>query len=331
MRLKTFAAPTTAEAMEIVRRELGDDAIIVSVQSAVDGQGARVTAAIEQPEIDGLGIDAASEEAGLDGDAEVRQALAYHGVPPRLAERLAAASGVYAETGALMALAGGLDALFRFLPIADAPPRRPLVLVGPPGAGKTITTAKLAARARLAGRPVVVATTDTRRAGGVEQLQAFTRILEVELLTGETPAALAEALDPGAQPADAAVFVDTAGANPLSDADVELTAAHARACGGEPILVLPAGSDPLESADAAQVFAGLGATRLLATRLDISRRLGGLLAAADGPHLAFSDVSVTPNVGDGLSAINPVSLARLLLPHAAQAASDPPLASRAAP
>ncbi|PIR17362.1 MAG: GTP-binding protein, partial [Elusimicrobia bacterium CG11_big_fil_rev_8_21_14_0_20_64_6] len=47
MRLKTYTAPTTAEAMAIVRRELGDQAIIVSTQKDADGRGARVTAALE--------------------------------------------------------------------------------------------------------------------------------------------------------------------------------------------------------------------------------------------------------------------------------------------
>ncbi len=47
MRLKTFNAPTLAEAMEAVRAEMGDDAIIVSTQRGAEGGGARVVAALE--------------------------------------------------------------------------------------------------------------------------------------------------------------------------------------------------------------------------------------------------------------------------------------------
>ena len=49
MRLKSYNAATMAEAMRMVREELGDDAIIVSTQRASDGQGVRITAALEDP------------------------------------------------------------------------------------------------------------------------------------------------------------------------------------------------------------------------------------------------------------------------------------------
>ena len=43
--------------------------------------------------------------------------------------------------------------LFTFAPL-DGETRRPLLLAGPPGAGKTVTAAKLATRAVVAGKPV---------------------------------------------------------------------------------------------------------------------------------------------------------------------------------
>ena len=48
--------------------------------------------------------------------------------------------------------------------------------------------------------------------------------------------------------------------------------------------------------------------------------MGSILAAADAGRLRFSNVSTTPNVGKGLSALNPVSLSRLLLPEPVTAA-----------
>ena len=45
----------------------------------------------------------------------------------------------------------------------------------------------------------------------------------------------------------------------------------------------------------------------------MTRRFGGLLAAAAAGQMAFADVGISPFVADGLAAINPVSLARLLL------------------
>jgi len=315
MRLKTFSAPTTAEAMDLVRRDLGEDAIIVSTQPGGDGQSARVTAAMEDLDP----IDAALpwrediEEPAADATAEVRQALAFHGTPALLSDRLTAAAGAFAESGALMALAGAFDTEFDFAPVSDATALRRLILVGPPGAGKTISTAKLAARA------AAVITSDTRRAGGVEQLGAFTRLLGVELIEADGPAGLADAI--GSVENGANVFIDTAGANPFSDTEMETLAALIQSADAEPVLVLAAGGDAQEGADMVSAFAELGANRLLATRLDVARRFGGLLAAADAPRLAFSDVSVTPHIADGLSPINPVSLARLIMPHAEEPAA----------
>jgi len=47
------------------------------------------------------------------------------------------------------------------------------------------------------------------------------------------------------------------------------------------------------------------------------------LAAAEVPGVSFTEVSINPHVADGLTAINPVSLARLLLPHQADSQATP--------
>ena len=92
------------------------------------------------------------------------------------------------------ALSAALDSIFTFqpLPLGRAP--RPFMLIGPPGAGKTLTIAKLATRSTMSGRKVGVITTDTARAGGVDQLAAFTKLLKLKLLAVEDTDALADAL-----------------------------------------------------------------------------------------------------------------------------------------
>jgi len=92
--------------------------------------------------------------------------------------------------------------------------RRNVVLLGPPGGGKTATLAKLAARGLLAGHEVRVLSADAGRAGGVAQLEAFTRLLECPLDVVETPAALAGAL---ARTAPGVLcLIDTPGTNPFA-------------------------------------------------------------------------------------------------------------------
>ena len=185
------------------------------------------------------------------------------------------------------------------------------MVVGPPGAGKTVTIAKLAARAVIAGRPVHLVTTDTVRAGGVEQLAAFTRILEQPLTAADTPDHLADALTE--RDADALCLIDSQGTNPFAKPEVADLTRFLAAAEPEIVLVMAAGGDSLEAAEAAEVFAELGARRSLFTRVDVARRLGGMLAAADASTLSLCNVSVTPLVAQGLSTINPISLARLLM------------------
>lgn len=314
MRLKTFTAATMAEAMDLVRQEMGEEAIIVSTQRAAEGRGARVTAAMEEEVADSEAIAAIEEPEPLDIGDTVRQYLAYHGTPPRLCDRLVQAALDLEADSPVMAFAGALDALFSFAPLPEEEKGRPIMLIGPPGAGKTITTAKLAARATLGHRKVTVITTDTKRAGGVEQLSAFTRILGLDLKTADGVEALGEAI--AANSDSDTIFIDSPGTNPFSDTEMEDLTEAIRISGAEPVLVLPAGGDAMEAADIAASFALLGAHRLLVTRLDMARRLGSILSAADAARMTFCNVSITPHVADGLSPINPVSLARLFMPGA---------------
>src|SRR6202012_1838470 len=181
MRLKSYNAPTMAEAMRMVREELGEDAIIVSTQRSSDGQGVRITAALDDAGEDDAIDRAISGRNTTPFGEKVREALIYHGAPARLADKLVQAAQAVEVGSPTMACATALEDHFDFAPLPERKSPRPFMLVGPPGTGKTITTAKLAARGRLAARPVGGITADTVRAGAVEQLAAFTGILEVEL------------------------------------------------------------------------------------------------------------------------------------------------------
>lgn len=312
MRLKSYTAATMAEAMNLVREELGEDAIIVSTQRSSDGQ-VRITAALEDA---GSDDDIARALAGEDStpfSERVREALAYHGVPPRLIEKMVMTARSVEVGTATMACAAALEEHFDFAPLPERKATRPFMMVGPPGSGKTITVAKLAARARLAGRPVGVITADTIRAGAVEQLTAFTKILEVQIHQVRGPDALPQAVESMMHNYDL-VFIDSPGLNPFSHHDMDYLKALIHSADVEPILALAAGGDAGEAGDIGEAFSTCGATRLLATRLDMTRRLGAVLAAADAGQLMFSEVSLNPHVATGLCAINPVSMARMILP-----------------
>lgn len=301
---------------------MGEDAIIVSTQEGIDGVACRVTAAIEEDsDIDPVIVPDSDNDAPEDdefiGDIDdpvpfLRQVLTAHGLPQHLVDVMLRSAKDLDQKDPGLALAAAIDAHISFRPVDVATIDRPIVLVGPPGAGKTITAAKLAAAAKLKGKSVQVVTADGKRAGGIEQLEAFTRILEIDLISVTN----AQELKPHVPELSNAeiVIVDTAGVNPFDDDDMRYVMDIAETLSGEPVLVLPAGGDAMESADIAAAFNGIGTERAIVTRLDMTRRLGGVLAAALAGRLAIANASINPKVVDGLSALNPVSLARLIVP-----------------
>lgn len=305
MRLRSFTANTMDEAMARVRQALGDDAVIVSSYTGKRGRGVVVVAAKDNPAAD----QRLAAIAEGDAPGSLGEALAFHSVPAELAKRIRAAAEGIQSDDPVLALAGAFDSLFAFEPLAVAPDR-PILLVGTPGSGKTVLAAKLATRAVLAGGRAHVVTTDTVRAGAVAQLAAFTDILKTKLDRAGTPGELKAAL---AQAGNRAVaVVDTPGTGPFQANELADLKAFLDASESEAILVQPAGQDAAESGESAAAFAGLGVKRMVVTKLDVSRRLGGILAAADS-GLAFAGVSVSPFVAQGIGTLNPVSLARLVL------------------
>ena len=297
MRLKLYRAASVSEAMAQVREELGPDALILATRRI--GEEVEVTAALEPADAEMVPDAVAREQAAVR-----ERLLAWHGVPGTLAPLL--------QDGLLEA------ALARSLSFAaidfDA---RPLLLAGPPGAGKTLTVARLATRLVVAGVSPLVITADGRRAGATEQLAAFTRLLGLTLIVASNPVTVARALmrrQPGAP-----VLIDAPGTDPFDPAERDEVAGLAATAGAVTALVLPGGGDAFESADLAAAFAEQGATLLVATRLDLARRLGGVLAAAKMGGLALAEAGVGPGAADGLLPMTPALLATRLIKTAATA------------
>ncbi len=323
MRLKSFTAPTMAEAMEMVRLELGNDAIIVSTQRAAGAKGVRITAALEPADADLIVAELIEESAQSSSAETVREALIRHGLPQRLTDRLVNAARTSAIGDPVLACAAALEAGFVFAHLPEHSAPRPFMLVGPPGAGKSIAVAKLAARSVLKQRQVAVITCDNMRAGATEQLSAFTRILEIELVKARGPDSLRRAVESTAGIFDL-VLIDSPGLNPFKQGDMDFLQTLVESVDVEPVLVLAAGGDPAEAGEVAEAFSGVGASRLFATRLDTTRRLGAVFAAADAAQLALCDVSASPHVAGGIAPISALSLARLMIPEAAAAAASAP-------
>jgi flagellar biosynthesis protein FlhF len=168
------------------------------------------------------------------------------------------------------------------------PPRGVIALVGPPGAGKTTTLAKLAARTRLAGMPVELVSLDDGGLGAPSPLESFARILSVPYTFALSRADLEAVLRRA--PEQGAVFVDTSGISPgAEDAVTALQAVLGSLPRAETHVVLPATSKAADASAAVRVLAPLRATHTVWTRLDETATPGTLLTVSvdDAPPLSY--------------------------------------------
>lgn len=328
MRLKSFHGKNMQEAMSAVRDVMGDDAIIVSMRD--EEGGVRITAAVDE--------NAPVKEDPLLSQSDIEETLRLnlspfqiaeptdhtdalvdllyrHGVPGRVADEMTSAAMNFTFARDLKSLLTSV--LEKLLPFESAQPAgKPVLLVGPPGVGKTLTTAKLAAQAHMQGQRVTVLTTDTIRAGGVEQLEAFTRALGLDLIAAESAGALADGIEAMRDQSDL-ILIDSAGFNPFDMKDVSELVLMIKAIGGlnavDTVLVLPAGIDAAEAQDIANVYQKLGIKRLIMTRLDCARRLGGVITACMAGPFQLLALSQSARVADGVQPLSAAAFAEILL------------------
>jgi flagellar biosynthesis protein FlhF len=337
MQIRTYTAPTLAEALASVRAELGPEAYVLATDQPERGP-ARVVAALPdaaapatpigaEPETTSPGGDPPQEIPDDDEDPRARrqrggrspddrplptslaQIFARHGVPHPVADQLL--RGSVAGGPLSMRLQAALAASFDFAPLVPARIEGPILLAGPAGGGKTVTAAKIIAAARLAGRDGHLITTDTWRAAGAEQLRRYAEALHVPCDEANSRKALRQML--ALAESDAVVVVDTPGLDLMNRHDRQALLDWCDAIETSPTMVLPGGLDAEESAEIACAFAAIGGARLIATRLDSSRRLGNLLAAAHAGTLQFIAAGVAPRISGGLVTLDADMLARCLI------------------
>src|SRR5438105_4945957 len=192
MKLKSYFSGTVEAALDLARRELGEDALLINARPStpetrhlgayeiVFGLPPRV--APVTPSFDG-GVGRASPPAASlpAGDA---------------AGRPCADQEVRPTTDATLGTGGGQRAI--------------VMLIGPPGVGKTTTLVKLAARYGLATRRrTQVISTDVYRIAAADQLRALASILGIGCDVVETAGALAQALEEHAS--KDLILIDTPG------------------------------------------------------------------------------------------------------------------------
>jgi flagellar biosynthesis protein FlhF len=290
MRLKIFEATSVTNAMEEIRRSLGKDAVIVDTETTTNG--VRVSVAVEEP----LSPPALGHSDGIDSLYEI---LERHSVSLAIIERLTGLALTLNTHDPLLALGAALDAAFSFQPIHIDQPQR-LLLIGPAGQGKTVTAARLTARAVLSKVPVRLIAADIGRAGAMAQLSELCRPMGISPQTLEHLTVNTDGL----------TVIDGPAINPFDKTDVDVLAQLIADTDAEPLLVVAAGSDSAEAREIGMTFYDLGVRRFIATQLDATRHLGNVLSLADS-GLALAAAGVGRTLADTLVSLNPLALARL--------------------
>jgi flagellar biosynthesis protein FlhF len=232
---------------------------------------------------------------GLDRELAARVA---RGVP-RGPRRVAAAAAIEA---ALARELGGL--------VSGDEPYAPVELfVGPPGAGKTTTIAKIAARERAQhGRRLSLLAADGFRVGAVEQLRLYADLIGSPFAVARTPAEIERSLGSTRSP----ILVDTAGRS-LGDARaLEVAERLSSLPGVRTHVVLPAGSSVRQAARLLDVY-GARARRVVLTRLDEGDSVAPLLKLLAERDLTLSYLGTGQRVPDDLERASGAALAGHIL------------------
>ncbi len=309
MKLRVFPGPDLATALASLRQALGDDALILETREIATevGGGVEILASVDNPEP--AALRPVPDGGGITLQQR-RDALAWQGIGPDLSARLMEADLLHALTKTLA---------FGDLPLTGGAP--PLFFAGEPGAGKSLTVLKLAARMVMAGQSPLVISVDSRKAGATEQLAAVTRILGLPLIVADDAQQLGRAIRKRAN--GAAVLIDGPGLV-MSDAqDGALLRSLAGGIGAEIVFVLPAGLDPGEAVETALDYATAGARRLVATRMDVSRRIGAVVEAAFRSRLLLTMCGTGPEIASGLEPLTASMIADRLHASAGRTARQP--------
>lgn len=217
----------------------------------------------------------------------------------------------FSDKGVKETLIDILQSEYKFKPI-EAAPENAIALIGPSGAGKTATAAKLAARALSAECEVLLISTDTERQGGVEQLKMLAKKLGAAFNFADN-ANEARNLTKNALDAGKCVIIDCAATSVIEPASVRVLQGLIYETLAEPIIIAPSDMRADDLAEMFDTYKKLGANRAIITRLDLTRRRAGFLGALHGKDIAMAQISASPFIAGSLAPASAKRLAGMII------------------
>lgn len=332
MHVKRLYRPTVREALAAAREELGSGALVLSTELVpasgwrgwVGQRVVRLTAAADRPDepsaaetlsadrpTDRPAVTTGRHRAGDHVRAGVLARLVAAGMEAPLAQAVVARlTDAECRGGSDHVLRRALAAELAPLASSDAEYERCEVFVGPPGAGKTTTIAKIAAQERLShNRALNLVSADAFRAGAIEQLRSYAEIMAVPFRVARTPEELDHALSAARNP----VLVDTAGRSPADDGVSGLIRVLEQKRRVRTHLVLAADTSAATARRVIDRFAAFRPSRVVITKLDESESVMPLVGAVRERGLAVSYLAAGQRVAEDLWRATPTGLAATLL------------------
>ncbi len=184
--------------------------------------------------------------------------------------------------------------------------------IGPTGAGKTTTIAKIAARCTKRRLKVGLITLDTQRAGGAEHMKKLADSLRLPLITAASRDSLDRALVKF-RPADV-ILVDSPGRSIGNEAGMrELEALFGEGRPGENYLVLAANTHSEDLRRMGESFSRVPLGGLIFTKLDEASRFGVIFELHMDLGVPVAYLTLGQRIPGNLEEASPERLARLVL------------------
>jgi len=348
--LKTYRATDLAAALSMARTELGPQALVLATREVDTPLGVKmteITAGVSRKdeteanrEVKALKEEIARLKKRGEGKRGTGAGTAPASAPPRNREsepaflRQAAdalvAAGLSRDLAARFTRIGGRrirngepaanlavlaeEGMSAVLPFTDLPmDSRCILVVGPAGAGKTTTVAKLAARLSLARNGEVrLGIADIEKIGAVEQAAIFARHLGIQHHRIDRPRDLLNAI--ARTGVGGTLVLDTPGIGACDlDRMERIVRLRALVPDADVVLLVPAGVHRGEAEAILERFAPLDPTCIGFSRVDDGAGIGELVTAAARRGIPLSFLTNGHRVPDDLLEASPRGLATMML------------------
>jgi len=299
VRIQTCQAENLPELMEKIRVRFGPEAILISVR--------RVSPSA--PELSHLPFVVEGSVSFKSSETSTRQALSPAAMLSKEYDNRAPNSALGAQLAAemdsvrpawLQNAAQQIKASIQ--PKAPIPATGIISLVGPMGAGKTTTAAKIAGRlARSTQNSVGVISTDTERPGGSALLMAYAAELGLHGTEAPTAADLQDRIQRwnGRGP----LVIDTRGCGPRDSWGIERLGAllDMSRAGDERYLVLSATEHPAIARECLKAYATIGIKGVVLTRVDQAAGIGHCLDEVRARKMSVKFIGTGERVPEDLT------------------------------